>query len=203
MRKRYFLIGAVLIGVAGAVVINFATDKAVNEIRQVVQKEQHGPENVVDLTLKGIELQQGEHGEEVWRLKAKGAWYDQKEGVIQVSDPVITYILKPDKQELVVRSARGVVNQQARVARLWENVEIERDGGYIRTNLIIYNGTSHTLNMPGVAHFDGPDLFGNATNVTWYLNENLVRAEKDVSVEMLVRQRLDDLAEGEIKDASH
>lgn len=203
MRIRNLLIGAAVLGIAGVVAMSMVSEKVVHEVRMAVQKNQQGPEGVVDLTLKGVELLQGEHGEELWRLEAQGAWYDQKEGVIQVSHPVITYILKPDKQELVVRSVRGVVNQTAKIARLWEDVEIERNGGYIRSSLMIYNGTSHTLHIPGVARFDGPDLFGNATNVTWHLNENFVQAEQDVSVEMRIRQRLDDLVEGENKDASN
>lgn len=200
MRVRRLLIAGIAVGVITAVTVSFMTNKTVNEIRQAVQKNQFGPETAVDLSLKGIELLQGEQGEEQWRMKAKGAWYDQKEGVIQVSHPEITYFTKPDHQQIVVRSGRGVVNQQSRVARLWENVEIEREGGYIRCDLLVYNGTNHTLNMSGKVHFDGPDIFGSATNVTMLLNENLLQAEENVSIEMHIRHQLEDLVEGEQKN---
>lgn len=197
MRIRTVIISAAALVLAGIVAASFFTDKTVNEIRQAVQKNQNGPENAVDLSLKGIELLQGEHGEELWRLNAKGAWYDQQQGVIQVSHPEITYILKTDKQELTVTSGRGIVDQQSRIARLWEDVEIQREGGYIRCDLLIYNGTDHTLNMPGTVRFEGPDLFGSADDVVWHLNENAVTADSNVAVEMLVPQQLDTLLEGE------
>ncbi len=202
MGGRKLLYGAILIGALAAVAITLMTSKTVNEIRQAVQKSDLGPESAVDLSLKGIELLQGEHGEQLWRLKAKGAWYDQKEGVIQVSHPEIIYILKPDDQELTVRSGRGVVDQQSRIARLWEQVEIEREGGYIRCDRLIYNGTSHTLHMEGEVRFDGPDLFGTANGVVWYLKDNIINADNGVSVEMTVRQQMEDILEGERKDES-
>ncbi len=196
MRARHIILLLVAAAVATAMIHSYVSNRAVTEIRQAVRKGQMGPESAVDLSLRGVELTQGEQGEEVWKLKARGAWYEQAGGVIQVSQPEIIYYLRSDRSELLVRSSRGVVSQQDRLARLWENVEIERNGGSIRSDLLIYNGTDHTLNMPGEARFDGPDLYGTASGVTVYLNDNVLRAEGGVDVEMRIRQGLKDIMEG-------
>ncbi len=161
--------------------------RALYEVRQAVQAVEAGPEVAVDLSLSGVDLVQGEQGEQLWKLHAVKAWFDQQQGVIQVAQPELTYYTQPGTSEIFVRSERGIVDQKSRVARLWEDVVVTRDSGETRSDLLIYNGTAHSLTMPGDVEFFGVNMNGTARHVTWSLRENTMNAEADVVVHLRLR----------------
>lgn len=241
MNKRLLIVFVLLgLGAGGYYFTAQDEEKPSNEVRQQVSTDPVEPESVMDLALKGIDLLQGEMGEEQWKLKAELAYYSEEDGVIQVSNPEITYYLKSDsnasgntfgqtfgktdsdgnirkedaangsvpekavsgksvsdKNKLVVSAGNGVVNQTENSARLWDNVVISQAGGTIQAEVMVYDGKTHTLNMNGPVRFNGPELFGTASDVIWDLNTSIVRAESGVSVKIMQRHDTEALLRGE------
>lgn len=174
-----------------------------HEVRLKVDAVEVTAEQAVDLTLKGVNLSQGKEGEETWTLEAESALYAQDEGVIQLRAPNITYFLPPARETVVVVAKRGEIDQKTNNARLWEEVVITRSGGQIRSEQLFYTGKTHSLNIPGQARFEGPDMFGVGSDVTWNLTTDILTAEKDVDVTFYLQQETQDTLTGAPTDAEH
>ena len=186
MRKLFpWLIGFLLIALG---VFAFIRSQQANrtEVRLSVNKVELSPEQAMDLTLKGVNLSQGKEGQESWKLKAASAQYAQEEGIIQLHKPEITYYLPPDREIVVVTSVRGEMEQKQNNAKLWEDVIVTRAGGQIRSEQLFYTGKTNSLSIPDKARFNGPDMFGTAHDVVWDLTTNILTAERDVDVTLLL-----------------
>lgn len=189
MRSKFFLVLFFVVG--GAVFVYWCLvggEQSGHRIRQAVRQVNVSPEEGMDLSLKGIELSQGEQGEELWRLKAQTAFYVQEEDVVQLGSPEITYFLQPEMQKIFIQANKGVIDQKSQKARLLGDVVIQRQQGTIRCDLVIFDGNAKKLTMPGSVTFDETDLVGTATDVVWSLEENIIHADKNVSMNVFVQQ---------------
>ncbi len=180
----------VLAGVAGALVwwLFFKSDTleaAKEEVKQKVQDLAAGtakPDDIAALAVKAIDLTQGEHGLELWRLKAEWGSMRREGGILELEKPRFTYYMPPRNEEVRVSSDLGDVNQDTKIIRFRRNVLVHYGNNTIKGGLMVYNGTVKELRFPNGAEFDGPTLSGDAPLVYWRLDEHQINAAGGVDM---------------------
>ncbi len=136
----------------------------------------------LSLSLKSIDLFQGEGGFEVWRLKAEWASMQKKGGKIFVEKPKLVYLMPPDNRELFVTADKGDIDQQEQILRFIDNVFAYQGNNTLRGPLLVYNGTAKTMTFPDGGEFSGKGSSGSAPFVIWSMHSNTVEASGGVTV---------------------
>ena len=72
--------------------------------------------------MKAINLTQGEHGAELWRLKADWGNMRRRDNVKELEKPKFTYYMPPDNAELQVASNKGEIYQDIQEIRFVDDV---------------------------------------------------------------------------------
>ncbi|MCC8194545.1 MAG: hypothetical protein LIP28_07870 [Deltaproteobacteria bacterium] len=86
--------------------------------KKLVQKAQDAvvsnadPEDVAALAMKAINLTQGEHGAELWRLKANWGNMRRKDNVMELEKPDFTYYMPPDNKAIFIVGDKGEIEQE-------------------------------------------------------------------------------------------
>ena len=146
-------------------------------------KETDAPTKVegMGLALKSILLQHGEHGLELWRLKAGWANMTKQDGVINLEQPVLTYFMS-DKTELHVVADKGDIDQEKQILRFNGQVRATRANNTVTSDKLVYEGSQRTMTFPSGADFTGEGVRGSAERVIWHMNTRIIEAEGAVDV---------------------
>lgn len=115
----------------------------------------------VDLSLKGIELSQGEAGVTEWRLTADRARYLEEEGTVEVEAPAIVYYLGEAREPMRVTAAKGLVRQAQKEAGLWPDVTADIGDSRILAGRLDYDGAARRIRLS-----EGVSLAGRGFNCT-------------------------------------
>ena len=155
-------------------------EQIADEVRSAVGND---AKTNVDLSLKGIELKQGEDGKELWTLTASNGWYQKDESIIDLAEPHITYFLQPDREKVVVVAPHGMINQNDRFARLWGNVTVTNKKGVVTSKELTFNDEDKSLTMTGDVTFTGDGFNGSSDQAKWDLIHNELITTGNVVVE--------------------
>lgn len=188
--KQRVLVFCTILAVAGGLVwwLFFkplsldAVKEELKEKAQGVAKGMAKADDLAALAVKAIDLKQGEHGIELWRLKAEWGNMRREGGLLELEKPNFTYYMQPHNEEVRVKAETGDVNQVSKLIRFRTNVQAYYDHNTISGPLMIYNGTGKVLTFPEGAVFGGPGMAGEAPMVTWILNEQLIKADGGVTM---------------------
>lgn len=182
MGKRLVLLAALLVGGLGfGVWAWMSQNQTVQKIQEVAKDVDLEAEVGVDLSLKGVELTQGEAGATQWRLTAEKASYDQEQNRVEVDSPKVTYFLK-DGGELRVTAPSGEVRQDEQTASLWPEVEATYQNNDIRAERLTWSGENKTLVLSGNVRLENPDMEFTAPELRVLLDQNTLTAENGVHV---------------------
>jgi hypothetical protein len=190
MKKRRFFFACILFLLAGGLAWQLRyglpdfgqARKAVGNSVQNAVLGAVQPEDVAALAMKTLEMKQGEHGIELWRLKAAWGNVRQEGGMLELATPRFTYYMPPNNEELQVVSERGEVDQSAKIIRFVRSVVATYGNSTLKAPLMVYNGTAKTLIFPQGTDFAGPDMEGTARDAVWRLNDRVIDASGGVDI---------------------
>jgi 3-deoxy-D-manno-octulosonate 8-phosphate phosphatase (KDO 8-P phosphatase) len=136
------------------------------------------------LALKGISLMQGEGGFEYWRLRANWASMDEKDGAIDVREPVVRYNLGENGQEDFVHVVAGLgrISDNQRVLTLWRDVVLTHGDAVLTGPRLVYHANSRRVVFPEGAELENGDVSGLFTTLTWYMNTRVIEGEQGISL---------------------
>lgn len=188
--KQRVIVFCIILAVAGGLVWwlffkPLSLDAVKEELKEKAQDVAQGTAKADDLAalaVKAIDLTQGEHGVELWRLKAEWGNMRREGGLLELEKPSFTYYMPPNNEEVRVKAETGDVNQVSKLIRFRTNVQAYYDNNTISGPLMVYNGTGKVLTFPEGAVFGGPGMAGEAPMVTWILNEQLIKADGGVNM---------------------
>ena len=147
-------------------------------------------EDAINIAVKGINLTQGESGEESWRLNAGSASFDQESGKITISRPRITYFLKNNETDLFIESRIGRLDQTESLVEMWDNVQVDEADNRLTSSRAVYHGKTHIIVLPEPLLFNNPQFTGSADQAEWDLNANIITAAGNVKVTILSKNKL-------------
>ncbi|OBQ50130.1 LPS export ABC transporter periplasmic protein LptC [Halodesulfovibrio spirochaetisodalis] len=150
----------------------------------------------VDLSLQGIELKQGEDGQELWTLKASNGWYQKDESIIDLAEPDIVYFVQPKRDRVHIVAPHGTINQREGIARLWGDVTVTNEKGTIKSSELSFEDKKKMLFMTGSVTFSGDGFNGSADDANWNLKNNQITATGNVTVNFRAA-KLKDVTGGE------
>lgn len=149
------------------------------------------------MSIKGLEIQQGENGVELWRLKAAGAVMSQQGGDIVAEKPFLTYYFAEDNLEnntgqaqvaersvITVQSDAGDVNQKENRIRFVGRVVAKHEDDTLETEVILYEGQQKHLRCPEPSVLIRPGMRGKANTMLWNLSDNTLHAQNGVSIDI-------------------
>lgn len=140
-------------------------------------------EDALGLALKGINLFQGEHGVELWRLKASWAHLSNDGGTVQVENPIVQYTIGNGSTNDIINvtSHKGKITDNQRFITLWDNLSITQDQKNITGPCMIYDATQRTISFPNGASFTSPIATSTAGIVTWNLETNVIKGTHGIT----------------------
>jgi LPS export ABC transporter protein LptC len=175
MRFRVLLAWILVFGLGVLIGVGFIhTDEPVQQIREARLEEEVTPEKVeqtdveslsADIFAEDIELVQGVDGRIDWKLKAKGAEYDQGSNSIRIVAPQLSAYLGEDRQEVFVRADMGQVDQRADNFRLWENISGHYGMFAIKADEFDYIGAMNKVYLKGRVVIRRGDVTISATAI--------------------------------------
>lgn len=171
----YLAVVLILVGASGAYIYNSVKQQAEQVADAVANAE-------VDVTLKGVELSQGEGGRAKWRLKADDAEYAKDSGIVKLTKPQVTYFPEADGREddVVVTASEGEVNQQNGNARLWPDVVIVSGPSTVYADQLDYDGKKREILLTGDVKLDRDGMRMYSKHLTMDLKTNDIVATKGV-----------------------
>ncbi len=140
----------------------------------------------VDLSLKGITLSQGEKGELHWQLSATQAQYLQEEGLVEVTEPLISYRVGQGEGLLSVQAPKGSIRQEQGTARLWPTVHATYEQNQLTAGELVYSEAERSLTLSGGVTLTGAKFVCRADQVRYLLVEDLILAENGVDATVYV-----------------
>lgn len=138
-------------------------------------------EDVAVLAVSGVDLRQGEHGRELWRLQADDGNVRRDDGLLVVTNPRFVYHMQSSGQELVITSRSGDVDQKGEVVRFVDDVHVVYADNILDARIMAYDGKLRVLSFPDSASFRGEKMTGAAPLLRWLLDDNLILAEGGVT----------------------
>ncbi len=154
--------------------------KGIQALREAAPGLEFDAELGADLSLKGVELVQGQEGRPLWRLKARSAKYEGNRSVVRVEDVTITYFFSNDDQ-LVVNSPLGEIRQEEGDARLWPEVTARFRENFLTARQLDYDGQDGVMVLTGDVTLDGPQMSCNATRMRFFLANSTIVADNGVT----------------------
>ncbi|SBV93957.1 exported hypothetical protein [uncultured delta proteobacterium] len=156
--------------------------------KQIVQTAQDAvvsnaaPEDVAALALKAISLTQGEHGAELWRLKADWGNMRRRDNVMELEKPHFTYYMPPDNKAVTITSSKGEIEQEEQKIRFIDSVVATYDGRTLHAPEMLYFGKSRELVCPQGGRVEGEGYEGSANRIVWRVNEQIIESLGNVDV---------------------
>lgn len=183
--KKVILIVVLIWAVVGAYLYNhYYVQGHINDDVQEEQKLLSPSEDEhASMSFKGINISQGEHGAELWNLKAERAKVVDDGSQILVSTPLLTYFVDGSENILTVLSKTGEVEQGKQEVQFIDDVVVTREDAKLYTNLIFYEGVKHLLTCPNGAKVESPTMQGRADHVSWNLKDEIITGTGSVYME--------------------
>ncbi|MDL2285116.1 LPS export ABC transporter periplasmic protein LptC [Desulfovibrio sp. OttesenSCG-928-F07] len=212
MNKKFFII-AVLAVIAGFAAWGILYNPEPEQ--NLAQSESpEADDSAAAMTIKGMEIKQGENGVELWHLVAEGAVMSQQGGDIVAEKPFLTYYFygdladadngtaigsapttsgeaakgpdaaKNERQLITVESDAGDVNQKDNRIRFVGNVQVKHELDLLKTSVILYEGPENTLTCPEPSVLIRPGVIGRAKTMQWDLNTNMLHASNGVTLDI-------------------
>ncbi len=190
MKKRSIFFSLIILLIAGGFVWHHLfglpgfkqAQQTLKETAKNVALGAAKPEDVAALAVKAIEMKQGEHGIELWRLKAEWGNVRQEGGLLELEKPRFTYYMPPNNEEIRIVSEVGEVNQHTKIIRFIRSVVATYGNNTLKSPLMVYNGTSKALIFPRGTDFGGPNMDGTAHDAVWRLNDRVIDASGGVDI---------------------
>lgn len=146
-------------------------------------------EEAINIAMRGITLTQGESGEKTWLLNATSASFDQDSGTIKINQPRVTYLLKNQKSNLLIKSRVGRLDQAKNQVEMWSEVRVDESNNVLTTSRAIYNAKTHILTLPEALEFFNPEFTGSSNQAQWDLNTNILTANGNVRVTIIGKKK--------------
>lgn len=159
-----------------------AKRKVLRQARDAVVATVKDSEDVATLAMKAISLTQGEHGVELWRLKADWGNMRRIDNIMELSNPSLTYILPPENKEITVISTRGDIDEKQQVIRFVDSVVAKYDNRTLFAPLVVYTGKERSFSAPDGARVTGLGFEGAAGKLSWLLTDEVLVGEEGVDV---------------------
>ena len=140
------------------------------------------PEDVAALAMKAITLTQGEHGAELWRLKADWGNMRRRDNVMELEKPRFTYYMPPDNKSIAIASDKGEIEQEKQKIRFLESVVATYEDRTLLADEVLYMGKSREILCPQGGRVEGEGYEGRANRVVWHLNSKILEAFGDVDI---------------------
>jgi hypothetical protein len=136
------------------------------------------------LAIKGISLIQGEGGFEYWRLKANWAGMSEKDGDIDVREPVVRYNLgeKGNEDFVHVVAELGRISDNQRVLTLWRNVVLTHDDAVMTGPVLIYQADTRHVFFPEGADLENGKMTGTFTTLRWNMRTRVIEGEQGIDI---------------------
>lgn len=161
--------------------VDSAKRKLVRQAQDAVIKKAD-PEEVAALAVKAINLTQGEHGVELWRLKADWGNLRRRDNVMELEKPRFTYYMPPDNKAIAISSDKGEIEQEAQRIRFMESVVATYEDRTLHVDEMVYLGKERAIVCPQGGRVEGEGYEGSANRIAWYLNAGVLEALGDVNV---------------------
>lgn len=165
----------------GTMSLKAARKKIVKEAQEAVVQGA-SPEDVAALAMKAINMTQGEHGAELWRLKAEWGNVRRKDNVMELEKPNFTYYMAPDNIPMNVTSEKGEVDQEEQIVRFIGSVVAVHQDRTVKAPVMVYSGKKRELVCPEGADMTGKDMAGTANRVVWDLNSKVLNGLGNVDM---------------------
>lgn len=144
--------------------------------------ENTDPDDVAALAVKAINLTQGEHGTELWRLKADWGNMRRKDNVLELEKPRFTYYMPPENKPLVIVSDKGEIMQEGQEIEFVDSVVATHADRTLHAPRITYLGKSRQLACPHGGTIEGEGYAGSASHILWRINDEMIEATGNVEV---------------------
>lgn len=133
----------------------------------------------IDVSVKGVTIQQGSAGSMLWELVADDAHYNTKQGTVLLTNPVITYNTNSTSGEtIVIRAPQGEVNQKENTMVLTPRVKANYGQVLVTGNRLDYFGKERRIVITGDAVIDRGDLIMEGPRVEIDLDtQNMIAPE--------------------------
>lgn len=166
----------------GAMSFAAARRKVVKEAREAAIQST-APEDVAALAMKAINMTQGEHGAELWRLKAEWGNVRRRDNILELEKPNFTYYMAPDNIPLTVTSEKGEIDQETQRVRFIGSVVATFQDRVVRAPVMVYSGKERELVCPDGAVISGANnMTGAADTVVWDFTANVLTGSGDVDM---------------------
>ena len=189
MKKVFGAVGVLLIAIGVAWFVFFDGSAMLTTARKDLARkaqdaiiENSDTENVAALAMKAINLAQGEHGIELWRLKAEWGNMRRKDNIMELEKPRFTYYMPPDNKAVLIESDKGDIEQETQFIRFIDSVVATYEGRTLYAPLITYSGKPRELVCPQGGNIEGDGYEGSANRIVWHINEEIIEAFGDVDV---------------------
>lgn len=165
----------------GTMSLKGAREKIVREAQDAVLNAAN-PQDVAALAMKTINMTQGEHGSELWRLKADWGNMRRDAEVMELEKPRFTYYMPPDNVEVSIHSDTGEIQEKDQIVHFIGNVVAQYSGRTVRAARMTFMGKVKEVVCPEGADITGAGLDGKANRVVWKLNEEILEGFGDVDM---------------------
>lgn len=166
----------------GAMTLEGARQKLLRKARGVVTSANIPSEDVAALAMKAIEMTQGEHGAEIWRLKAEWGNMRRNDEIMELEKPRFTYYMPPDGKAVVVVSDKGEINQDDQIVRFITNVVATHENRTVLAPLMVYAGKTRQVTCPQGGRVASPSLEGTADRIVWRLQDKILEGLGNVDM---------------------
>ena len=188
MRKLVSVFSGLLLFVAawyfftdGTMHLDTAKKKLVQQAQDAVISNVN-PDEVAALAMKAINLTQGEHGVELWRLKADWGNMRRKDNILELEKPRFTYYMPPDNKAITIASGKGDIEQTDQKIRFLDSVVATYDGRTLLAPQMIYFGKSREIHCPEGGSMEGEGYEGAADRVVLNMNAEIIEAFGNVDI---------------------
>lgn len=187
MRKGFWSVAA-LAGFAlwyfyagGTLNLDAMKKRIVKEAQEAVAQKT-APDDVAALAMKAINLTQGEHGAELWRLKAEWGNVRRRDDIMELEKPKFMYYMAPDNLPLSVTSEKGELDQKKRIVKFIGSVVTTYQDRVVNAPIMVYSDTTRELTFPDSATLRSANMTGSADSFVWNLNEKKLTGFGNVNV---------------------
>ncbi len=154
--------------------------------KQIVRQAQDAiiktadPEDVAALAMRAITLTQGEHGAELWRLKAEWGNMRRRDNIMELEKPRFTYYMPPDNKPVEITSEKGDIAQEEQIIQFIDSVVATYEGKILRAPQMTYYGKQREIVCPRGGDIQGEGYVGSADKIVRHVNEQEIEATGNV-----------------------
>lgn len=162
-------------------------------VEERTDEEKTTLEETLGLSLKGVNLFQGEKGIELWRLKASWAHLLKDKETIEVDNPIVKYTLGDGTTDdaIIVTANKGKITNEYRFITLWGDLCIAQESKNIISPTMIYDSQQRELQFPKGVLFTCPIATTTAGKVIWNLASNIITGTNGIQVTIYAKNTSD------------